>query len=114
MALVASNSRLVRQLLTESLLLSTLGGVVGIALAFGALRVLPRLAPSDLPRLSTIHLNGTVLLVTAAVTVFTGLLFGLVPAMQSSRTRLSENLREGGRGGTAGRAGQGVGRARRR
>jgi putative ABC transport system permease protein len=111
MALGASNGRLVRQLLTESLLLSTLGGVVGIALAFGALRVLPRLAPSDLPRLSTIHLNGTVLLVTAAVTVFTGLLFGLVPAMQSSRTRLSENLREGGRGGTAGRSGQRLRRA---
>jgi putative ABC transport system permease protein len=106
MALGASNGRLVRQLLTESLLLSGLGGVVGIALAFGALRILPSLAPSDLPRLSTIHLNGTVLLVTAAVTVFTGLLFGLVPAMQSSRARLSENLREGGRGGTSGRGGQ--------
>ncbi len=106
MALGASNGRLVRQLLTESLLLSTLGGVAGIALAFGALRVLPRLAPSDLPRMSTIHLNGTVLLVTAAVTVLTGLLFGLVPAMQSSRTRLSENLREGGRGGTTGRGRQ--------
>jgi putative ABC transport system permease protein len=106
MALGASNRRLVRQLLTESLLLSGLGGIVGIALAFGALRVLPRLAPADLPRLSTIHLNGTVLLVTAAVTVLTGLLFGLVPAMQSSRARLSENLREGGRGGTAGRGGQ--------
>jgi len=111
MALGASNRRLVRQLLTESLLLSVLGGIVGIALAFGALRVLPRLAPSDLPRLSTIHLNGTVLLVTSAVTVFTGLLFGLVPAVQSSRTRLSENLREGGRGGTAGRGGQRLRRA---
>jgi putative ABC transport system permease protein len=106
MALGASNRRLVRQLLTESLLLSGLGGIVGIALAFGALRVLPRLAPADLPRLSTIHLNGTVLLVTAAVTVLTGLLFGHVPAMQTSRARMSENLREGGRGGTAGRGGQ--------
>jgi putative ABC transport system permease protein len=111
MALGASNSRLVRQLLTESLLLSGLGGVVGVALAFGALRILPRLAPSDLPRLSTIHLNGTVLLVTCAVTIFTGLLCGLVPAVQSSRTRLSENLREGGRGGTAGRGGQRMRRA---
>jgi len=111
MALGASNSRLVRQLLTESLLLSTLGGLAGITLAFGALRILPRLAPSDLPRLSTIHLNGTVLLVTGAVTVLTGLLFGLVPAMQSSRARLSDNLREGGRGGTAGRSGQRLRRA---
>ena len=106
MTLGASHSRLVRQLLTESLLLSGLGGLVGIALAYGALRILPKLAPSDLPRLSTIKLNGTVLLVTCAVTVCTGLLFGLVPAMQSSRARLSENLREGGRGGTAGRGGQ--------
>jgi len=108
MALGASNRRLVRQLLTESLLLSALGGVAGIALAFGALKVLPRLAPSDLPRLSAIHVNGTVLLVTTAVTVVTGLLFGLVPAVQTSRTRLSETLREGGRGGTSGRGGQRV------
>ena len=106
MALGASNRRLVRQLLTESILLSALGGFAGIALAFGALRVLPRFAPSDLPRLSTIHVNGTVLLVTSVVTVLTGLLFGLVPAVQSSRTRLSENLREGGRSGTASRSGQ--------
>jgi putative ABC transport system permease protein len=56
-------------------------------------------------------LNGTVLLVTGAVTVLTGLLFGLVPAMQSSRARLSDNLREGGRGGTAGRSGQRLRRA---
>ena len=106
MALGASHRRLVRQLLTESVLLSALGGVAGITLAFGALRILPRLAPSDLPRMSTIHLNGTVLLVTSAVTLVTGLLFGLVPAVQSSHTRLSENLREGGRSGTAGRGGQ--------
>jgi putative ABC transport system permease protein len=106
MALGASNRRLVRQLLTESILLSALGGFAGIALAFGALRILPRFAPSDLPRLSTIHVNGTVLLVTSVVTVLTGLLFGLVPAVQSSRTRLSENLREGGRSGTASRSGQ--------
>ncbi len=106
MALGASNARLVRQLLTESLLLSALGGIAGVALAFGALRLLPALAPADLPRMSTIAVNGTVLLVTSAVTVMTGLLFGLVPAIQSSRTRLSETLREGGRGGTSGRGGQ--------
>jgi putative ABC transport system permease protein len=106
MALGASHRRLVRQMLTESLLLSALGGVAGIALALGALRILPRLAPADLPRMSTIGLNGTVLLVTSLVTLVTGVMFGLVPAVRSSRAQLSENLREGGRGGTAGRGGQ--------
>jgi putative ABC transport system permease protein len=106
LALGASHRRLVRQLLTESLLLSALGGAAGIALTLGALRVLPAWAPADLPRMSTIGVNGTVLLVTSAVTILTGLLFGLVPAVQSSRTRLSETLREGGRGGSAGRGGQ--------
>jgi predicted permease len=106
MALGASNRRLVRQMMTESLILSAIGGVVGVALALAALRALPALAPQDLPRLSNVQLNGTVLLVTTAVTVITGLLFGLVPAVQSSRTQLSETLREGGRGGTSGRGGQ--------
>lgn len=106
MALGASTRRLVRQLLTEALLLSSLGGIAGIALAFGALRILPRLAPSDLPRMATVSLNGTVLAVTSALTLLTGLLFGLVPAVQSSHTRLSESLREGGRGASAGRAGR--------
>ena len=106
MALGASNRRLVRQMVTESLLLSLIGGLVGIALAFAALRVLPALAPEDLPRLSNVRVNGTVLLVTMLVTVVTGLVFGLVPAIQSSRTQLSETLREGGRGGTSGRGGQ--------
>jgi putative ABC transport system permease protein len=106
LALGASNRRLVRQMITESLLLSALGGIVGIAIALGALRALPALAPDDLPRLSNVHINGTVLVVTTLVTLATGLLFGLVPAVQSSRTRLSETLREGGRGGTSGRGGQ--------
>jgi putative ABC transport system permease protein len=106
MALGASNGRLVRQLLTESLLLSALGGAVGVAFALGALRLLPAVAPPNLPRMSTISINGTVLLVTSLVTVVTGLLFGLVPAVQSSRTRLSGTLHEGGRGGTSGRGAQ--------
>src|ERR1041385_4146098 len=94
MALGASHRRLVRQLPTGSVLLSALGGGVGIVVAVGALRLLPRLAPPDLPRMSTIHVNGTVLAVTSAVTLLTGVLFGLVPAVQSTHARLSENLRE--------------------
>jgi putative ABC transport system permease protein len=106
MALGASSARLIRQLLTESLLLSTISGAVGVLLAVGGLRVLRALAPADLPRMDNIAVNGTVLLVTSIVTLTTGVIFGLMPAIQSSRTRLSETLRDGGRGGTAGRTGQ--------
>ena len=105
MALGASRRRLVRQLLTESVLLSVLGGAAGIAIALGILRVLPTLAPANLPRLDHVGLNGTVLLVTSIVTLLTGMLFGLVPALQSSRSHLGTTLREGGRAGTAGRGG---------
>ena len=105
MALGASRRRLVRQLLTESVLLSAIGGAVGILLALGALRALPALAPADLPRMATVGINGTVLLVTSIVTLATGMLFGLIPALQSSRTHLGTTLREGGRGGTAGHGG---------
>ena len=106
MALGASGGRLIRQLLTESVLLSLIGGTAGVLLAVGGLRVLRAIAPSDLPRMDGVGVNGTVLLVTSIVTLATGIVFGLVPAMQSSRTRLSESLRDGGRGGTSGRAGQ--------
>jgi putative ABC transport system permease protein len=106
LALGASRQRLVRQLLTENVLLSAIGGAAGLFLAWGGLRVFRLVAPPDLPRLGDIALNGTVLLVTAAVTIVTGLLFGMAPALQSARAPLSDSLREGGRSGTAGRGGQ--------
>jgi putative ABC transport system permease protein len=106
MALGASTGRLVRQLLSESLVLSAIGGAVGVFLAWAGLRLLRALAPADLPRMDDVSVDGTVLLVTAGVTVLTGMLFGLVPAAQSSRTSLSETMREGGRGATSGRGGQ--------
>jgi putative ABC transport system permease protein len=106
MALGATTGRLVRQLLSESLVLSVIGGVVGVFVAWAGLRILHAVAPANLPRLDEVALDGTVLLVTATVTVVTGLLFGLLPALQSSRTSLSETLREGARGATAGRGGQ--------
>ena len=111
MALGASTGRLVRQLLSESIVLAVLGGIVGVFLAWAGLRVLRALAPADLPRMDGVSVDTTVLLVTAAVTILTGILFGLVPAAQSSRTSLSESMREGGRGGTSGRGGQRLRRA---
>jgi putative ABC transport system permease protein len=111
MALGASNRRLIRQFLTESLLLSLIGGVVGLAFGVAGLRALRALAPADVPRVADIGLHPVVLLVALAATLTTGLLFGLVPAFQTSRTRLSETLRDGGRGGTAGRSGQRLRRA---
>ena len=111
MALGASKGRLVRQLLSESLVLSAIGGAVGVFLAWAGLRVLRSMAPTDLPRMDGVSVDTTVLLVTAAVTMLTGLLFGLVPAAQSSRTSLSETMREGGRGATSGRGGQRLRRA---
>jgi len=106
MALGASNRRLIRQFLTESVLLSLIGGAVGLAFGVAGLRALRALAPSDVPRAADIGLDPVVLLVALAATLTTGLLFGLVPAFQTSRTRLSETLRDGGRGGTAGKSGQ--------
>ncbi|HEU4563451.1 MAG TPA: ABC transporter permease [Gemmatimonadaceae bacterium] len=105
-ALGASRMRLVRQLLTESVLLATLGGAGGLVLAWGGLRLLTALAPADLPRLDQVRIDGAVLGVALAVTLATGVAFGLVPALQVSRPNLSSALREGGRGGTAGRPGQ--------
>jgi putative ABC transport system permease protein len=105
-ALGAARSRLVRQLLTESVLLSVLGAALGTALAWGGLRVLTRLAPDDIPRLDQVGIDLPVLTVTLALAVVTGLVFGLVPAMQSSRAAAGSGLREHIRGGTSGRRAQ--------
>jgi putative ABC transport system permease protein len=105
-ALGASRTRLVSQFLTESVLLGVAGGAAGVGLAWGALRVLKRLAPADLPRAEQVAIDPLVLGFALLLSVMTGLAFGLVPAFQSSRTALAEVLREGGRGGTAGRQGQ--------
>jgi putative ABC transport system permease protein len=105
-ALGASRSRLVHQLLTESVLLAIVGGGAGIALAWAGLRALRRLAPADLPRIEQIAIDPTVLAFTLVLSVVTGVLFGLVPALQGARASLSDVLREGGgRGGTTGRQG---------
>ncbi len=103
-ALGAPRGRLIRQLITESLVLSLLGGAAGLVLATWTLRFLPRLA-ADLPRLTEIRLDPRVLLFTIAASIATALLFGLVPALQGSRTDLNEVLKEGGRSGIGSRRG---------
>jgi len=96
-ALGASRARLMRQFMTESLLLSGVGGVLGLVLAYFSLDLLP-LAGDVLPRVKQVRVDGWVLLFTAVVAVATGLLFGLLPALNSSRARkLNQSLRAGGR-----------------
>jgi putative ABC transport system permease protein len=97
-ALGAGRGRLVRQLLTESLLLSAVGSLLGILLARWILDVLPTIGGADIPRLASVRLDLGVLAFTAAVAVATGLLFGLAPAWQAVRTEATPGLREGGRG----------------
>jgi putative ABC transport system permease protein len=96
-ALGASRARLLRQLLTESILLAFTGGALGIALSAWATDVLARYAPTTIPRLHSISLNWYVLLFATAMTVLCGLLFGLAPALQGSRLRLQASLQESGR-----------------
>jgi putative ABC transport system permease protein len=96
-ALGAGRLRLIRQFITESVLLALLGGALGLALAYFSLKLLP-LAKDLLPRMQQIKLDEWVLLFTFVVSVFTGLLFGLMPALDSSRARrLNETLKEGSR-----------------
>jgi putative ABC transport system permease protein len=96
-ALGAGRRRVVQQLLTESVLLSLPGGLCGLLLAMWGVDVLLRLSPPDLPRVEEVSINGWVLLFTLSMTVLTGMIFGLVPALQSSKTDLTKSLKEGGR-----------------
>jgi putative ABC transport system permease protein len=97
-ALGAGRRRLISQLLTESLLLSLLGGIAGIALLFGGQRFLLRLVPDSLPRLSAVSINWTVLMFAAAACLISGVVFGMAPALHSDGFALVETLKNAARG----------------
>ena len=102
-ALGAGRGRLLRQLLTESLLLGVLGGACGLLLAVWGSDLLVQLQPQGVPRLEDVRISGPVIAFTAAIGLVTGLLFGIIPAIQVTRASLAVTLKEGGRAGTCGR-----------
>ncbi|HEV8348313.1 MAG TPA: ABC transporter permease [Vicinamibacterales bacterium] len=96
-ALGANRARIVRQLLTESLVLAAIGGGCGLLVAVWGLDLLVAIAPADTPRLTEISLDRRVITFTAAVSMITGVFFGLAPALHAARVDLNETLKEGGR-----------------
>jgi putative ABC transport system permease protein len=101
-ALGAGTARLMRQLLTESVLLSAIGSALGLLLAWGGTGLLVNVSPEILPRAREISLDGGVVLFTIAVAGLTGILFGLAPAFHMAKTDLASAFREGGRGNSIG------------
>ena len=99
-ALGAARTRLIRQLLTESLLLSFIGGGAGLSLLFGFKNLLLRLVPDTLPRLNAIDISPGVLAFALVASIATGVLFGIAPALQADRSKPADALREQGRGAT--------------
>jgi predicted permease len=102
-ALGSSRARLVRLMLTESVLLSALGGIAGAGLTTWLVDALIALAPAGLPRLNEVAIDGQVLAFTACMTLLTAIVFGTIPAVQYSRTDVNDALKEGARGASAGR-----------
>jgi putative ABC transport system permease protein len=99
-ALGAPRTRIVAQLLTESTVIALVGGLLGTALAYGGLRILQAAQPAGIPRVEQIGIDSTVFMFTLLLTVATGLVFGLAPALEISRPDLSRSIKDGGRGGT--------------
>jgi len=107
-ALGAGRGRVIRQLLTESVLLATIGGALGLALAYWGIRALISLNEDKIPRAGEIGIDARVLIFTGGVALLTGLLFGLFPALQTSKSDLHAVLKEGGRSGSARRSVRGL------
>jgi putative ABC transport system permease protein len=102
-ALGASRAGVVRQLLTENILLAVVSGAIGIALSFWTTRAMSTLPPNALPHINRVEIDGQVLAFTLAVSLLTGILFGLMPALQLSKSDVQGALRDEGRGTTGGR-----------
>jgi predicted permease len=101
-ALGAERARLIRQMITEAMLLASIGGAIGIGLAFGGVKLLLKLNPGDIPRLNDISIDGRVLLFSVVLSLATGFLFGLLPALSASRIDVVTLLKQGGSKGSAG------------
>lgn len=101
-ALGASRLRMIRQLLTESVVLALIGGLLGIGLAWVAIRILRFSHPSSIPASNTVSIDPIVLLFTAALCCVVGILFGIAPAWEGSKSNVSETLKEGSRGSSGG------------
>ncbi len=99
-ALGAGRGRILRQFLTESLMLSIAGGLIGLFTAFWGVKILIALIPKNTPRIEEIALDSRVVLFTLAISILTGVLSGLVAALQASKTSLNDVLKDSGRGGT--------------
>jgi predicted permease len=104
-AVGASRVRLIRQLLTESMLLAVVGGLVGVGIAYLTVKALHVFGPDNIPRLNEVGIDGRVMAFTSFIALLTGVFFGLAPALRASRVDLNKVLNEGGRSGASGRGG---------
>ena len=111
LAIGAGRGRVIRQLLTESLVLATIGGALGLLLAVWGTQALIALVPREIPRAANIQLDTSVLIFTLGISFATGIIFGLAPAFQATRIDLNSSLKASARGSIAGGQRAGIGHA---